>query len=151
MSGAPSQNSSGAVRAEDHPVYPRVREICAKYPMQAGPLFQTFVDLQFGARWRELEVFDVPKQSPQDTGRLGSAGLAFIRGIPKDTKEPVAVLPIELDDTLNASLYVANALLTRIRDVFSSAGASQVLLAMMSSDATVVYYRLSQGMVKPIN
>lgn len=28
---------------------------------------------------------------------------------------------------------------------------SHVLLAMMSNDSTVVYYKLSQGMVKPVN
>ena len=28
---------------------------------------------------------------------------------------------------------------------------THVLLAMMSNDATVVYYKLSQGLVKPVN
>ena len=28
---------------------------------------------------------------------------------------------------------------------------TQLLLAMMSNDSTVVYYKLSQGMVKPVN
>lgn len=29
--------------------------------------------------------------------------------------------------------------------------ATHLLLAMMSSDSTVVYYKLSQGLVKPVN
>ena len=143
---APPTLPSGPLRAQDHPSYPRVAALCAKYPAQGGALFQTFVDLQFSARWRELEVFEVPRGEP-DRGHssgLGAAGWAFVSGVPRDGSARTPVLPLDIDETLSAGV---------IRDIFSALPPDVpcVLLALMSGDGTVVYYRLAKGMVKPVN
>lgn len=147
---APPTLPSGALRAEDHPSYPRVAALCAKYPAQGGALFQTFVDLQFSARWRELEAFEVPRGEPASGSGgasgsdLGAAGWAFVSGVPRDGGARVPVLPLDIDETLSAGV---------IRDIFAALppDAPCVLLALMSGDGTVVYYRLAKGMVKPVN
>ena len=146
--GAPPQTPDGALRAKDHQSYPQVEALCAKYPVQAGALFQTFVDLQFSARWRELQAVDVPRDPPAPGGGLGSAGWAVVRGIPRDASDAMFVVPMDLDETLTAELCVCA---DSIHDIFARLDVRHVLMAMMSNDGTVVYYRLSQGMVKPVN
>lgn len=64
------------------------------------------------------------------------------------------VVPMVLEQAIDSAMYVRHTD-RRLSDLFahlpSDATHTHVLLAMMSNDATVVYYRLSQGMVKPIN
>jgi len=59
-----------------------------------------------------------------------------------------------IEQAMDSAMYVRRTD-GRLSDLFaqlpSDAVHTHVLLAMMSNDATVVYYRLSQGMVKPIN
>ena len=103
---APPAILDGALRAKDHPAYPQVEALCAKYPVQAGALFQTFVDLQFAARWRELHVLDFPRAPPAAGGGLGSSGWAVVHGIPRDASSPTCVVPMDIDETLTAGLCV---------------------------------------------
>lgn len=125
--------------AERHAAYAVVEPLCAKYPAQASALFQTYVDLKYAARWRALAV--------HDTASFGMPGWAILVGeAPNTNQTRQVVLPLSLERTVNTHMFT---------ELFAhlppDAVASHILLALMSNDATVVYYKLSQGMVKPVN
>ena len=49
-----STSMAEPLHAERHAAYAAVEPLCAKYPAQAGALFQTYVDLKYAARWLSL-------------------------------------------------------------------------------------------------
>lgn len=127
------------LHAERHAAYAVVEPLCAKYPAQAGALFQTYVDLKYAARWRALDV--------HDTASFGKPGWAILVGEAPDTNQTrQVVVPLLLEQTVDTHMFT---------ELFAhlppDAVTSHILLAMMSNDSTVVYYKLSQGMVKPVN
>ena len=51
--------------------------------------------------------------------------------------------------SLNPTIDCSPAILDSLRGVFKRIGAKEVYLAITSEDASIVYYRLSDGIVKP--
>ena len=134
-----STSMAEPLHAERHAAYAAVEPLCAKYPAQAGALFQTYVDLKYAARWRALDV--------HDTASFGKPGWAIIVGEAPDASDHrQVVVPLLLEQTVDTRMFT---------ELFAhlppDAATTHILLALMSNDATVVYYKLSQGLVKPVN
>lgn len=87
MQGAPA-----ALQAETHEAYKDVRPLCNKYLSQASALFQTYVDLKYAARWRELDAREVARPGASgDAAAFGAAGWAVIVGLAPGGKVGVCV------------------------------------------------------------
>ena len=86
---------------------------------------------------------------------LIQAGLAAIKGRRKDAKSYEVVIPLSITHHLRPSQLKAIFTLIEAHAETCPAGqevdTSHVLLAIIAPDSTLVYYIVSQGMVKPIN
>ncbi|WFD04790.1 hypothetical protein MVES1_000114 [Malassezia vespertilionis] len=129
-----------------HPAYPAVELLCEKYPVQRAALFQTFVDLQYAAAWCDLRAVDIPRDIQGDVYTFGGKGWAMLIGFAPDSTVPQSVLPMAIEQAFTTSM-IADLFASLPEDVVQT----HILLAMMSGDATVVYYKLSRGMTKPVN
>lgn len=62
------------------------------------------------------------------------------------TQTPQAVLPMSVEQSFDTAMFSS---------VFAhlppGVATTHILLAMLSNDSTVVYYKLSSGLVKPVN
>lgn len=79
-----------SLQAKRHAAYAAVEPLCAAYPAQAGALFQTYTDLKYAARWQNLALHDVLRDSDNDGAGAGAGfgqrGWAMITGIAPDAK-----------------------------------------------------------------
>ncbi len=86
---------------------------------------------------------------------LTSTGIAAIKGRRKDAKAYEIVIPLTIAQHLRASQLSAIFELVEKHAASCPPGeevdTSHVLLAIIAPDSTLVYYLVSQGMVKPIN
>jgi tRNA-splicing endonuclease subunit Sen15, fungi type len=117
-----------------HPSYEKLAPLLQKYPRSAGPLFQTYNDLVHAQNWTEVEVID-----------LESCSRAAMKGIRPNTQEEDTeqsfVVPCALSETLSAEW---------IRAAFDGLdNPNHLYLAITSEDASLVYYKISRGIVKP--
>ncbi|WFD28641.1 hypothetical protein MNAN1_003654 [Malassezia nana] len=149
MHGKPA----AAPQAATHEAFAIVQSLCDTYPSQASALFQTYVDLRYAARWRDLQVRSIQRRvgatdaaSEAANADFGANGWAIFVGVAPGSKDKQVVVPMVLEQAIDSAML--GNLFARLPE---DAVHTHVLLAMMSNDATVVYYRLSQGMVKPIN
>lgn len=163
MHGTPA-----APQAATHEAFAIVQPLCDTYPSQASALFQTYLDLRYAARWRDLQVRSIQRRvgatesaSEAANADFGANGWAIVVGIapgskvrkPAHTRTSKWWCPWSWS---RPSIRPCTCIHShRLGDLFArlpdDVVHTHVLLAMMSNDATVVYYRLSQGMVKPIN
>lgn len=82
MHGAPA-----ALQAETHEAYKDVQKLCETYVSQASALFQTYVDLKYAARWRELDARAIQRPTGSaDAASFGAAGCAVIVGMAPGAK-----------------------------------------------------------------
>lgn len=133
--------------AATHPAYKVVGPACEANPKQAAALWLAYCDLAYAANWSDLS----PLQSSSSWALLSgvppppliSAGPA--QTVAASTK-PTVVFPVDLETTLAPA---------DLKEVFASLppaiGSDTILLAAASNDGTVVYYKLSRGLVKPVN
>ncbi|KAG8996450.1 hypothetical protein FRB94_008281 [Tulasnella sp. JGI-2019a] len=111
--------------------YSDIRELCERYPRQAGSFFQAYSDLKFSQKWLDIEAVDLAK-----------ARRLVIKGR-KDANEPLRIVaPCSLGESL--SIQWLNAIFEEV-----SPSPMEIYLGITSDDSSIVYYRLSKGMVKP--
>ncbi|KAF5386986.1 hypothetical protein D9615_001967 [Tricholomella constricta] len=115
---------------ESHPSYSALAPILRKYPRAAGALFQAYNDVVFAQQWTDVEVIE-----------LEACGRAAIKGRKPKTEIDLHVVPCTLSETVSfAWLQDAFTLLENPAGIY---------LAITSEDASIVYYKISQGIVKP--
>ncbi|KAJ7616831.1 tRNA intron endonuclease [Mycena polygramma] len=113
-----------------HPSYQALSHVLPKYPQAAGSLFQAYSDVLLVQKWTDVEVVDL-----EDISRVAITG-----------KKPMMdstfhVVPCSLAETLSfAWLETAFTLLSDPPGIY---------LAITSEDASIVYYKISRGIVKP--
>ncbi|SPO32343.1 uncharacterized protein UTRI_02900 [Ustilago trichophora] len=94
-------------------------------------------------------------EQEEEEEELLKAGLAAIKGRRKDAKAYEIVIPLTITQHLRASQFKAIFTLIDAHAATCPSGeqvdTSHVLLAIIAPDSTLVYYLVSQGMVKPIN
>jgi len=125
---------------QSHPSYPRLADLINKYPRSAGALFQTFNDVTLAQKWIDVDVLELP-----DCGRVAIKGLRpSLTG--DEPVSPCVVVPCGLAESLSTSW---------IRNVFTELGNEQqtalesFFLAFCSEDSSIVYYKISRGIIKP--
>nr|GAT50809.1 predicted protein [Mycena chlorophos] len=115
---------------QNHKSYTVLAPILQKYPRAAGSLFQTYNDIVYAQQWSDVDLV-----------QLDSISRAAISGKRPNTDATVYVVPCSLAETLSFDwLQQAFAQLQDPQEIF---------LAITSDDASLVYYKLSRGMVKP--
>ncbi|KAF9466225.1 tRNA intron endonuclease [Collybia nuda] len=115
---------------ETHPSYPKLSTIISKYPHGAGCLFQTYNDILFAQQWSDVEVVD-----------LEGCSRGAITGRKPQSEITLHVVPCTLSETISfAWLTNAFKLLSNPPEIY---------LAITSEDASIVYYKISAGIVKP--
>ncbi|WFD44211.1 hypothetical protein MPSI1_002877 [Malassezia psittaci] len=139
-------SSNTGLRAEQHPAFPDVEMMVQKYKTQGGPLLQTFCDLNYAASWRDLQVLDIVHDQDADLNQFGANGWAIILGRAPHHEAIQAVLPMSVEQSFDSATF--SEIFKKLPE---DVDASHILLAMMSNDSTVVYYKLSKGLVKPVN
>ncbi|KAJ7868288.1 tRNA intron endonuclease [Mycena leptocephala] len=113
-----------------HPSYPALAHVLPKYPQAAGSLFQAYNDILLVQQWTDVQVVD-----------LEGVSRAAITGKKPKTDVTLCVVPCSLAETLSfAWLTTAFTLLS---------DPPQIYLAITSDDASIVYYKISHGIVKP--
>ncbi|KAJ3788168.1 tRNA intron endonuclease, partial [Lentinula aff. detonsa] len=119
---------------EIHPSYPALASLVEKYPAHRGSLFQTYNDILLAQQWRDVQVID-----------LGDCRRGALRGKrPKTATDPESLLHV-IPCSLAESISIA-----WIQNVFSALeNPHSIYLAVVSDDSSIVYYKLSPGIVKP--
>ncbi|KIL00201.1 hypothetical protein PAXRUDRAFT_821901 [Paxillus rubicundulus Ve08.2h10] len=120
-----------------HPSHAHLSQLISKYPKAAGAFFQTYNDLTLAQKWTDIAVIDVPE-----------CGRAAIKGLrpPLTTEEHhsvCVVVPCSLAESLSTSW---------IRHVFARLGTDApeaMFVAICAEDSSIVYYKISKGIVKP--
>ncbi|KAK7467144.1 hypothetical protein VKT23_004203 [Stygiomarasmius scandens] len=122
---------------ESHPSYPKLSILVQKYPLSAGSLFQTYNDLVLAQQWRDVQVTDLGETCKR----------ASIQG-----KRPAHIAVDDVDTTLHVvpCSMSESISLGWISDVFKALSNPESLyLAIVTDDSSIVYYKLSPGIVKP--
>ncbi|KAJ6622663.1 tRNA intron endonuclease [Mycena sp. CBHHK59/15] len=115
---------------EAHPSYQALAHVIPKYPRAAGCLFQAYNDILLVQQWSDVEVVD-----------LEGVSRGAIKGKKPKTETTLHVIPCSLAETLSFSwLQTAFTLLSDPPEIY---------LAITSDDASIVYYKISRGIVKP--
>ncbi|KAL1947693.1 hypothetical protein VTO73DRAFT_13417 [Trametes versicolor] len=115
---------------ENHPSYEALSAYLPKYPKAAGALFQTYNDLKFAQQWTDLEIIE-----------LAECSRCAIRGRRPNTDDLLSVVPCSLSESLSTDW---------IRTTFRELGSPpHVYLAINTEDSSIVYYKISPGIVKP--
>ncbi|KAH7924539.1 hypothetical protein BV22DRAFT_1035053 [Leucogyrophana mollusca] len=122
---------------QNHPSYPKLSQLIAKYPKASAALFQVYNDLLLAQRWSDIEVLDLPACSRGAIkGRRPITDTETIRST-------CVVVPCSIAESLSTSWFHA---------AFASLGdppPEEMYLAITTEDASTVYYKISKGIVKP--
>ncbi|KAG8986515.1 hypothetical protein FRB90_003955 [Tulasnella sp. 427] len=117
-----------------------LKDACTSYPKHAGSLFQTYNDLTLAQKWTNVSIVDIP-----------ALKRAAIRGdIPAppealgqdSSPQSRIVVPCSLSEDL--SIEWINTVFENV-----SPPPGEVYMGIVSDDSSIVYYKLSKGMVKP--
>ncbi|KIK47092.1 hypothetical protein CY34DRAFT_319389 [Suillus luteus UH-Slu-Lm8-n1] len=121
---------------QNHPSYPVLSQLLAKYPATGGALFQVYNDLTLAQRWTDVEVLDLPA--------CKRAAIKGQRPTTDTDRGPsiCVVVPCSLSESISTSW---------LRAAFTSLDPlpSEIYVAITSEDTSTVYYKISQGIVKP--
>ncbi|KAF4617360.1 hypothetical protein D9613_006151 [Agrocybe pediades] len=137
---------------DSHPSFPILSPFIEKYPRASPSLFQTYNDIVYAQKWDDVELIDLVKCSR-----------AAIKGRKRDTTEDLYVVPCSLSETVSfawlqdafsqlfpnskgSAEQVENSPATTMN---KAAAPPFIYVAITSSDASIVYYKLSHGIVKP--
>lgn len=119
---------------ESHPTYENLAPFVARYPRHAQSLFQVYNDIVYTQRWTDVTIEDIP-----ELNRVAVRGK-------KDPSEPSKlVVPCSLAEDLSIGW---------ITQVFESRSPKEPSLAaiwvgIVADDSSLVYYKLSKGIIKP--
>ncbi|KIY44994.1 hypothetical protein FISHEDRAFT_67240 [Fistulina hepatica ATCC 64428] len=115
---------------ESHASFQALASYLKKYARSSDSLFQTYNDLLYTQKWLDLEVIDFPVCSR-----------CIIKGRNPVTKSIMHVMPCSLAEVVSYSW---------IKDAFPALGnPEEIYLAITDDDSSLVYYKISQGIVKP--
>ncbi|KAL6302855.1 tRNA intron endonuclease [Sparassis latifolia] len=142
--------SEQSTSTKSHPSYQALSSLLDKYPRAAGALFQTYNDLLYGKyalrpslarslnvrrknsaqQWTDLEVLE-----------LKTCSRGALRGRRPRADPLLCVVPCLLSESLSISW---------LQSAFEELGQpSEIYLGINAQDSSVVYYKLSPGIVKP--
>lgn len=134
--------------AATHPAYKVVGPTCEVYPKQAAAVWQAYCDLSYAANWSELQPLetDAPWALLVGTPPPPLVGAGATHTPSATPSKPTAVFPVDLAAILSPGDLsgVFGALPSHVDN-------ETILLAVVSNDSTVVYYKLARGLVKPVN
>jgi tRNA-splicing endonuclease subunit Sen15 len=123
---------------DTHPSVKVLADQLGTYPHTAGALLQTYNDISLAQRWKSVHTHALPQCQ-----RFAVIGDRPYTGAGGQTLwEHTSVVPCTLAEVLSASW---------LRNVFTELpeGAEAFYLAITSEDSSVVYYKISRGIVKP--
>ncbi|KIY69261.1 hypothetical protein CYLTODRAFT_372999 [Cylindrobasidium torrendii FP15055 ss-10] len=115
-----------------HPSAEILAPLLSKYPATSSSLFQVYNDVRYAQSWTDVQVVD-----------LGERGAVKGKRSDTDEDEPETsyVVPCRISETISFSW---------IQEAFSALdGPEAVYLGITADDSSVVYYKLSKGIVKP--
>ncbi|KAF8885683.1 tRNA intron endonuclease [Gymnopilus junonius] len=119
---------------ESHPSFSVLSALIAKYPRASSSLFQAYNDIVYAQQWHDVEVVD-----------LETCSRGAVKGRKRDTEEVLYVVPCSLSETLSFAWFVSSFMSLRTPET----NPPFIFLAITTQDASIVYYKLSQGIVKP--
>ncbi|KAF8901545.1 tRNA intron endonuclease [Mucidula mucida] len=117
---------------DTHPSNEALDALITKYPETSGCLFQVYNDILYAQSWTDVNVVD-----------LGLV-LDFPRGAVKGRRDAgtlVYVVPCALTEFLTYA-WLQNAFR-------ALENPSEIYLGISADDSSIVYYKLSAGIVKP--
>ncbi|KAK0451642.1 Sen15 protein-domain-containing protein [Armillaria borealis] len=135
-----------------HPSTPALTLLLSKYPKTSGSLFLVYNDVVHGEikflipdllflrpeialaqSWKDVESVDLGEQCPR--------GAIKGRRPNTDSNEPVYVVPCALAETVSYAW---------LQSAFKSLSEpSEIYLGITADDSSIVYYKISSGIVKP--
>ncbi|PWN25721.1 hypothetical protein BDZ90DRAFT_261927 [Jaminaea rosea] len=138
---------------ESHRDYTPLAPLLSRYPRQAGPLFHAYHHLVHSAAWTDVAPVDIRGDDESDPAPVNSgSGWGALIGMRPQGTQPELLLPCHVTDNLSVAYFQAvfSSLETQAksRDGLQT---GHILLAILSPDSTVVYYKLAKGLVKPVN
>ncbi|KAG8705430.1 hypothetical protein FRC08_001677 [Ceratobasidium sp. 394] len=119
---------------EKHPSYPALKGYLQKYPKSRGAIYQTYNDIVYGQQWSDVEIVDAPQ-----------IGRAVVSGRRPEQKDPSLVIPCGLGETMSFDW------LTEAFKNSPSANNPDIYLGISGDDSSIVYYKISPGIIKPKN
>ncbi|KAF9511379.1 hypothetical protein BS47DRAFT_1331017 [Hydnum rufescens UP504] len=111
--------------------YNDLQTVCARYPKHAQSLFQTYNDMIYVQQWVDVNVVEIAELSR-----------AIVTGR-KAADEPMRiVVPCSLSENLSIKW---------LNDVFQNCSPipNEIWIGIVGDDSSMVYYKLSKGIVKP--
>ncbi|KAK9761398.1 hypothetical protein K7432_013734 [Basidiobolus ranarum] len=118
-----------------HPKYKEIAEACETYPEEAEVLFQVYLDLTLEKEWSLVETKHVKAIS------------RFVLEGKKELKEEIRYIVPTLASE-RWSLERIEKLFIELEKILDNKPSS-VMLAITSTDSTVVYYTVHSGIVPP--
>ncbi|KIO25664.1 hypothetical protein M407DRAFT_244024 [Tulasnella calospora MUT 4182] len=117
-----------------------LKEACTSYPRHAGSLFQAYNDLKLAQKWTNISIVDIP--ALKRSAVRGDMPAAAETSEENSTLQSRIVVPCTLSENLSIEW---------INTVFDAVipPPSEIYLGIVSDDSSIVYYKLSKGMVKP--
>jgi len=108
-----------------------IPEILDTYPLTRGCAAQTFQDLINAQKWEEVKIIDLPS-----IGRYGFTGKR------PHTDGEAAIIPCTTVENISISWLTRAFGLLLPKPYF--------YLAIVDNDSTIVYYKMSDGLIKPL-
>ncbi|KAK0480985.1 Sen15 protein-domain-containing protein [Armillaria luteobubalina] len=116
-----------------HPSTSALTLLLSKYPKTSGTLFLVYNDVVHAQSWKDVESVDLGEQCLR--------GAIKGRRPNTDTNEPVYIVPCALAETVSYAW---------LHSAFKSlSDSSEICLGMTADDSSIVYYKISSGIVKP--
>ncbi|KAF9524273.1 tRNA intron endonuclease [Crepidotus variabilis] len=122
---------------DTHPSYGILSPLLEKYPKSSASFFQTYNDITYAQKWQDVHVED-----------LSCCSRGVIKGRKPEGGPLLFVIPCSLSESLSFD-WLQNAFKELFPQPTSTAETLFIYLAITSSDASIVYYKLNQGIVKP--
>ncbi|SJL07166.1 uncharacterized protein ARMOST_10509 [Armillaria ostoyae] len=116
-----------------HPSTPVLTLLLSKYPKTSGNLFLVYNDVVHAQSWKDVEPVDLGEQCPR--------GAIQGRRPNTDSNELVYVVPCSLAETVSYAW---------LQSAFKPlSDPSEIYLGITADDSSIVYYKISSGIVKP--
>jgi len=115
---------------ERHTVYGLLSPILEKYPHTSGPFFQTYNDLALAQKWQDIEILDI-----------SSISRGGFKGRQPSSDDLSIIVPCTLSESLSMK-WISSIFLACL-------DTKAFFLAIAAEDSSVVYYRISKGIIKP--
>ncbi|KAF9025057.1 hypothetical protein BDZ89DRAFT_1092682 [Hymenopellis radicata] len=115
---------------DTHPSNEALDALITKYPETSGCLFQVYNDILYAQSWTDVRVVD-----------LGLLLRGAVKGRRDTDTDTVYVVPCALAESLSYA-WLQNAF-KALEDP------AEIYLGISADDSSIVYYKLSAGIVKP--